>query len=159
METFDFSFVSSWKRWAQVHSLWIHLKNCPLTMVMIIPSGPKSFGNTWADALVLWSFFVDNCRDSFLGHTQLCDSVTMCFLLIGKDHVMDLVSGLLCDDSDHRMEFISLCPVWIQQPTSSPGRKQETLPSLLPPCFHHNRVGPWDRGSRWLHRDHFYKTI
>lgn len=43
---------------------------------------------------------MDDQKHAFLGDTQLCGNVLICYLMSCQNHVMDLVNALMCGDSD-----------------------------------------------------------
>lgn len=70
-----------------------------------------------------------------LGDTQLYTSVPLCYLLIRQDHVMDLVKGLLCGDSDlpykTGVTFQALSAFKFSSPLLHHAARRGTLPLSL----------------------------
>ncbi len=134
--------------WIQVSSMvticWLNLSRSSMCRICV------SLGRR-ADPLVIWSFVVDSCMNTFLEDNKLCGKAPLCYSFNCQDHVKDLVNGLLCNDSDHRPS--SLCHIRTLQPSCPSCCKKEEPSQVLPPfSCKPPGVSVLNWGSRWLHK-------
>lgn len=104
-----FGFHGSRRRWA---FLLLHIVLLRLLLLEIVPwhfvlnlllIGPKTYKDPVSWHLGLLKFVLDN--------SEIPRSVAIYHCIICEDNVTDLVSGLLCGDSDHPSR-VSVCYVW-----------------------------------------------
>lgn len=137
----------------QVHNIWSDSRIARLPVDMSCPicfsSGQRSLRSKWADTL-FWE-------------TPSSVAMHCCVIL-----VRDLVSSLLCGDSDQPSTAglssrTSLCHVWIHQPTSSLCCRKGLPPLVLPPrpCGPPWAIRPWwpRLMLQFFHRCKYHKTF